>query len=79
MQRYPLFRVLLWCALVGLVVLAFTDTPQLHRLMSWSPLVLLPLVFAHLYLINRASRVPILVAARELQTRGNTSPRPRSE
>ncbi|MDE2156782.1 MAG: hypothetical protein KGJ32_12940 [Xanthomonadaceae bacterium] len=79
MKPYRLFRALLWCGLAIFVALAFTDIPHQHDLMRWIPLVMPPLAFAQLYLIHRASRAPILAAARALQARGNAGAPSRSE
>ncbi len=78
-KRYRPLGVLIGCCMAVFVTLTFTGIQNLRDLLRWIPVALLPLVFMHLYLIQRASRAPILAAARELQVRGNTGTPCRSE
>ncbi len=78
-KRYRLLGALIGCGMVAFVTLAITGVQNLHDLLRWIPAAMLPLVLLHLYLVQRASRVPILAAARELQARGNTHALSRSD
>lgn len=71
-KRYRPLIVLNLCGMAGFIVLTLAGVQSRHDAVRLIPVAMLPLLLAHVYLFNRASRASILAAARELQARGNT-------
>lgn len=79
MKRYRPLTVLNLCGMAGFIVLTFVDVQSWHDVVRWIPLAMLPLLLAHLYLVNRAARASILAAAQKPKALGNADAPCRSE
>ena len=73
-KRYRMLGALFSCGMLTFVVLVFTGIHLPHEAQRWMPLAMLPLILLQHYLITRASREPILAAARACRPGGNAGP-----
>jgi hypothetical protein len=73
-KRYRMLSALSSCGWLIFVGFTFADTRFPHGVLCWIPFVMLALMLFQHYLITRASREPILAAARARQPRGNACP-----
>ena len=73
-KRYRMLSAFLSCGWLIFVGLTFADIQLPHGAQRWMPAAILPLVAWQHYLITRASREPILAAARARQPGGNAGP-----
>lgn len=70
-KRYRMLSALISCGWLIFVGITFVDSHFPHGVLRWTPFVMLPLMLFQHCLITRASREPILAAARARQPRGN--------
>lgn len=70
-RRYRMLGALISCGWLIFFGLTFADTHFPHGALRWIPFAMLPLMLFQYYLITRASREPILAAARARQPAGN--------
>lgn len=73
-KRYWMLSALISCGWLTFVGFTFAGTGFSHGALSWIPLAMLLLMLFQHYLTMRASREPILAAARARQPRGNACP-----
>lgn len=73
-KRYRMLSALISCGWLIFVGCTFADTHFPHGVLRWMPFAMLLLMLFQHYLMTRASREPILAAARARQLHGNAGP-----
>lgn len=78
-KRYRPIIVLTLCGMAGFLALTLAGVPSWRDVVRFIPIAMLPLLLAHLYLVNRATRASILAIVAKGQMPGNACASSRSE